>query len=583
MTNGSTVYPVPCSMREADRRERHTSAQTDAPPGSSGAPERHGASDADAATRSHRLRRAGANVVVRIVGAAVAGIGLDAAFPGLGWWPLAPVSLAMLFLLLRGQPVALGAMIGMVFGLAFFVPHLSWSGIYVGPVPWLALAYLQALYVAAFGAVATLVGRWVGTSWLQVLLCAPLWVAQEAARARTPFGGFPWGRVAFSQADGPAVGWAWVGGAPMVTFVIATAGALTGVAALRLRSARLSGRGAWRPVALLGAAAVLPLAGDPLRTAGQEAPQDQVTVSAVQGNVARPGLDFNAERRAVLGNHVKGTLALADDVKSGRLPAPDVVLWPENSSDIDPTRDSQAAAEITLAAAAVGVPVVVGAVLSEPAPNVSNSTLVWSPTGQVTARYDKHRPVPFAEYVPYRSFFRTFSTAVDLVRSDFAAGSGPNIVQAGPVRLGVAICFEVAFDDQLRTAVRQGAQVLFVPTNNATFGRTDESVQQLAMSRLRAVELGRPVAHVSTVGVSALIRPDGSFVGKGGHFTSEVLSASLPLPTNSTPALRLGPVLELAIIAAGFAIPAVMAIRGARLRNGRRALRSGPGPARIEG
>ena len=172
---------------------------------------------------------------------------------------------------------------------------------------------------------------------------------------------------------------------------------------------------------------------------------------------------------------------------------------------------------------------------------------------------------------------------MDLVRSDFAAGSGPNIVQAGPVRLGVAICFEVAFDDQLRTAVRQGAQVLFVPTNNATFGRTDESVQQLAMSRLRAVELGRPVAHVSTVGVSALIRPDGSFVGKGGHFTSEVLSASLPLPTNSTPALRLGPVLELAIIAAGFAIPAVMAIRGARLRNGRRALRSGPGPARIEG
>ncbi|GAA4400216.1 apolipoprotein N-acyltransferase [Ornithinibacter aureus] len=521
------------------------------------------------------------NAALRLVGAAVAGIALDAAFPGLGWWPLAPVSLAMLFLLLRGQPVALGALVGMVFGLAFFVPHLSWSGIYVGPVPWLALACLQALYVGAFGAVVTLAGRWVGTSWAQVLLCVPLWVAQEAVRARTPFGGFPWGRVAFSQADGPAVGWAWVGGAPMVTFVIATAGALTALAALRLRSAGLGrSQGAWRPVALLAAAAVLPLAGDPLRTAGQEPPQDQVTVAAVQGNVARPGLDFNAERREVLGNHVKGTLALAEDVRRGRLPAPDVVLWPENSSDIDPTRDSQAATEITLAAAAVGVPVVVGAVLSEPAPNVSNSTLVWSPTGQVTARYDKHRPVPFAEYVPYRSFFRTFSTAVDLVRTDFAAGSGPNIVQAGPVRLGVAICFEVAFDDQLRTAVRQGAQVLFVPTNNATFGRTDESVQQLAMSRLRAVELGRPVAHVSTVGVSALIRPDGSFVGKGGHFTSEVLSASLPLSTSSTPALRLGPALELAIVAAGFAIPALMAIRRARRPDGRRAQPAGSRTAR---
>lgn len=142
MTNGSAVYPIARSVPETDRRERQALARPEAPRGSSAAPERHGASggDTSSANRSHRIRAAGVNVALRLVGAAVAGIGLDAAFPGFGWWPLAPVSLAMLFLLLRGQSVALGALVGMVFGLAFFVPHLSWSGIYVGPVPWLALA-----------------------------------------------------------------------------------------------------------------------------------------------------------------------------------------------------------------------------------------------------------------------------------------------------------------------------------------------------------------------------------------------------------------------------------------------------------
>ena len=217
------------------------------------------------------------------------------------------------------------------------------------------------------------------------------------------------------------------------------------------------------------------------------------------------------------------------------------------------------------------MPLVVGTVVSEPAPNVSNSMLVWSPTGQITNRYVKHPPGAVCRVRALPIPLWAFTTAVDLVRADFSAGSGPNIVQAGPVRLGVALCFEVAFDDPLRTAVRQAAQLLFVPTNNATFVRSDESVQQLARSKLRTVELGRSVAPVSTVGVSALIRPDGSLAAQGGHFTSEVSSASLSMSTSSTPALRLGAALEPMIVAAALAIPALLAVHGAPRQDGRRA------------
>lgn len=510
--------------------------------------------------------------LARVAAAAAAGVLLDLSFPGVGWWPLAPVALAGLFLVTAGAGVRRGAEFGLVFGLAFFVPHLQWSGIYVGPVPWLALALLQALYVAAFGLLVGLLRRWGASPRTQVLVSPLLWVVQEAARSRTPFGGFPWGRVAFSQADSPVLGWAWLGGAPVVSFVVAVAGALLALAASLAvtrasgvrRADELVGRGPavlrrWGPVVTVGAASLLVTGSGALVPRGAE-PSGSLQVSAVQGNVARPGLDFNAERRQVLENHVRGTERLADQVAAGDTPRPDLVVWPENSSDIDPTRDPEAARAITGAARAVGAPVVVGAVLREPAPRISNATLVWSGS-EVTDRYVKRRPVPFAEYVPYRSFFRRITSAVDLVRTDFAAGHGSPTLDAGAARLGVAICFEVAFDDQLRDAVLDGADLLAVPTNNATFGRTDESVQQLAMSRLRAVELGRSVVHISTVGVSGLITPDGSVVRTGGHFTPEVLSARLATSRALTPAARVGTLPELLIAGAGVLVLLGLAAR----------------------
>ena len=377
------------------------------------------------------------------------------------------------------------------------------------------------------------------------LVVALAWVGQEALRDRIPYGGFPWVRLAFSQADSPLGRLAALGGAPAVTFAVALAGGLLAAAAYRVWSAWVAAPGCgaartgcrspppWR-WGRSGVAVPLPTDGAPAE------------VMAVQGNVARPGLDFNAERRQVLDNHVDATIAAAQQVAAGTRPRPDLVVWPENASDIDPTRNPDADERITEALDAIGAPVVVGSLLEQPHPDVSNVSLLYTPGQGITARYVKQHPVPFAEYIPSRDFFRRFSDKVDLVRADFAAGDRPVVFRVpsaagGGIVAGPTICFEVAYDDLVRDNVELGANLLLVQTNNATFGYTAESTQQLAISRIRAIEHGRSVVHVSTVGVSALITPDGTAHQASTLFTQAVLSGGLPLRTSLTLATMVGP------------------------------------------
>ena len=492
--------------------------------------------------------------------AAAGGLLLDLAFPGPGWWPLAPVGVAALVLAVRGRSAAAAAALGLLFGLCFFVPVLHWSGVYVGVLPWTALATLEALYLAAMAALLPRAWRAPGGVAGTAITVAGLWVAQEALRSRTPFGGFPWARLVFSQADAPTVGLAALGGAPLVSAAVAACGALIATAvvavARRPRPERWTSRRVVAAAVMLIAAAALILGGALVPRAGSGS--RTVEVAAVQGNVPRPGLEFNAERRAVLDNHAAATLQLAQQVGRGEAAQPDIVVWPENSSDIDPLRNPDATAVISATVDAIGAPTLVGTLLEQPPGRLSNVTIVWGPRGSAHPgpgeTYVKRHPAPFGEYIPYRSFFRRFSHEVDLVGRDFVAGRRVGVLTAGPARLGDLICFEVAYDNLVRDTVRGGAQLVVVQTNNATFGYTDESVQQLAMSRVRAVESGRAVVHVSTVGVSALIRPDGSVIRHTGLFTREVLQARLPLLQQRTLATRVGAWPEVVIAAAGLVL-----------------------------
>jgi apolipoprotein N-acyltransferase len=505
--------------------------------------------------------------------AAAGGLTLVLAFPGHDLVALAVLGPAALALAVRGQRLGGGLWLGLVFGLAFFLPLLSWTGVYVGDFPWLALAVFEAAHLALLGGATALTSR----LRLWPLWTAALWVADEAVRGRFVVGGFPWGRLGFSQTDGPLLSLAAYGGVPLVTFAVALTGALLAAAAVALHRAwraadddaarRPAVRAAALAVAgvlavpLVGAVAWLPLPGSSLTEGGPTA-----TVAMIQGNVPRAGLDFNAQRRAVLDNHVEATLELARAVEAGEEPRPDLVLWPENSSDIDPYQNDDAARAIDRAAEAIGVPILVGAVVDGPGRFISNTAIVWDPDTGAGDTYVKRHPVPFGEYVPARGFFRLFSDKVDLIRRDFAAGDEVGVLDVGGVRIGDLICFEVIYDGLVDDVVDAGAGMIVVQTNNATFGYTDESEQQLAASRLRAVEHGRTVAVVATSGISAIIAPDGTVVRRSALFTSATFVADIAQRDSTTVATRLGSVPEWALTALGVCALGAVALPAWRRR-----------------
>lgn len=471
--------------------------------------------------------------------AVLSGAALLVAFPPYGWWWAAPVGVAALSVAVHRRRLRAGAGLGFVAGVVFFAPLLSWTNLHTGSLPWVLLSGLQAGYLALLGAVAAFVSPVVdrrrGVLW--PVVTGLLWVGQEALRGRTPFGGFPWGRLAFGQGDSPVLSWAAVGGAPLVTFVVAVAGGAVAVGVWR------SWR-SWRGLALVaggfGVAVLVLLVGGLVPVGGGSS--GSVVVAVVQGNVPRMGLDFNAQRRAVLDNHVQGTVGLARRVAAGEVPAPDLVVWPENASDVDPMRDARAAASIDEAAAAVGVPILVGALAYGPgAGEVRNVSLVWEPGsgGDVEQVYVKRHPVPFAEYVPFRRLARMVTDQVDLVRADFVAGSQPGVLRVGPVAVSGIICFEVAYDGLVRDTVTGGAQVLAVQTNNATFNEA-EAAQQLAMVRLRAVEHGRAGLMASTVGISAFVDQNGRVSQPTRFNTAAAVVSELELGATRTLATRMG-------------------------------------------
>ncbi|WP_225754532.1 apolipoprotein N-acyltransferase [Actinotalea sp. Marseille-Q4924] len=478
-----------------------------------------------------------------VVLAALGGLATDAAFPGLGWWPLALVGVALLFLALGRDSARWNTLVGTVYGLCFFLPHILWAEYAVGAVPWVALSVLEAGFVGLLGAGWSWARRgaaiWWRARW-QVPAFAVLWVGMEELRSVWPFGGFPWGRLAFSQADSPLARWAWAGGVPLLSLLVVGGGVLVALAVLALRRLDLgAASGALLLVAVVvGSGLLVPL--DTRDEVGR------LAVGAVQGNVPNRGLDSFSQQREVLENHVAGTYALAQQEGAGAL---DVVLWPENGSDIDPRVDADAAELVTGAARAVGAPVLVGT-LEYPADGGRyNVTLLWDPETGPGPVYAKQRPAPFAEYIPFRDVARRFSDAVDRVRTDMLPGTEPAVLDVPverlgrDVRLGVGICFEVAYDRIIRESVQRGAELLVIPTNNATFGLTDESTQQLAMSRIRAIEHGRATVQISTVGVSALITPNGRVLDETELFTAATLTDDLALRTTLTPATRYGDVL----------------------------------------
>ncbi|MFE5331069.1 apolipoprotein N-acyltransferase [Embleya sp. NPDC056575] len=462
--------------------------------------------------------------------AASGGLLLALAFPPVGLWPAAAVGPALLLAAIRHRRAKVAFRLGTLFGLTFFIPLLWWLT-NLGILPWLALSVAQALLLGLLCCVVPTFARLPGWP----LWAACWWVTTEAVRSRVPLGGFPWGRLGFSQADAPTLGWASVAGAPGVSAVVALTAAFLAALLTAPRAYRVRfGAGLVVAGALASSGVFLLPSTHGERTA---------KVAVVQGNVPRArNMEEQARVQQVAENHIAATRELARDIKLGKAPQPDLVLWPENATDRDPRTDVGLREGISLAAREVGAPIVVGAILDASHDRIRNTSLLWFPDTGPGRYYAKQQLVPFGEYIPLRDLIGGLGD-LQLIPRDFVAGSGPVRLDVGPIHLASSICYEVAYDGQVRGAVRTGANLLAVPTNNATYmrnGSLAEPKQQLAMSRLRAVEHGRSVLVASTTGISAVVAPDGTIVKSTDPWTRTVLNATVPLRSETTLATRLG-------------------------------------------
>lgn len=515
----------------------------------------------------------------RLAGALVGGALTATAFPATAWWWAAPAGVAVLVLTVSGARLHLrrAAFLGAVAGSAFALSTVNWLST-VAPEALVGVVAYFAVWWALLLACLSIVLRRHGG----LLLVPMVWVLVEWLRSGFPFGGFPWARLGFAALDGP---WGWLIpylGVYGLSFVLAAVGAC--LAGVLLRGRRQGGPAV---VAAGAALAVLAAAGPWLDRVGASGRQHdaptELLVAVVQGGPQQPGAS-PSQPRAVLEAHARVTGELA----ARSTEQLDLVVWPENAADIDPLQDEWAGQAVQDAVDEVGAPVVVGAVVESPdgTGRVLNQAILWQPGSGPGSAYTKSRLVPFGEYVPFRSVLASIVPSLARVPRDMVPVEASPTLDVGPVRAGVLLCYEVAFDDKVQAAVREGAGLLLVPSNNATYSGSSQPLQQLAIERFRALETARAVLVASTTGVSALISPYGEVMDRLEDGDSGWLSGRVPVSEGATPAVSFGAAIG-GVLAAGGAVAILLsALRpatGARPTRHRPASRRRHGPSRRTG
>jgi apolipoprotein N-acyltransferase len=467
-------------------------------------------------------------VPLRLLAAAVAGLALSLAYEPVALAYLMPFSLAVYALVTRGLRARGGFAVGLVFGIAFYYVHIWWMSSSIGTDAWAALAGIEAFFYGLLGAAATVLHRlraW--PAWL-----ALGWVAMEVVRSGWPFSGMPWGRLGFGVVDtpyAPALAYVGVNG---VSLLVAGTGFLLARLVLAAGEQRLfAAAGLVGVVAVSTVPAIVPWT---LPVTGE------TTVAAVQGDVPGAGNDVLYDPDGVTENHVVATERLVAEVAAGRAPAPDFVLWPENSTARDPFRSEVVHDGIERAVAAAGVPVVVGAIVDDGPDHILNQGIVWDPVTGAGERYTKWHPVPYGEYIPFRKYLSGLFGRLDRIPRDMKSGSRTEPLRVAGVDVADAICFDIAYDDGLTAQLTEGADLMTVQTSNASFIFTDQIEQQFAITRARALESGKYVVVAAINGITGVIAPDGSVVDRTQRLTQDVVVETVELRSGVTPGVRVG-------------------------------------------
>ncbi|WP_424465540.1 apolipoprotein N-acyltransferase [Pseudoclavibacter helvolus] len=485
-----------------------------------------------------------------LLAAVAGGLLLRAAFPGPALWPLAFVGIGLVLCSLMHRSAGGAFVIGLASGLSYYFPLIAWASLFLGPVPWSALSILSSLFWAA-GAVAIalayrrVTARWESGAWRLVLVplaVAGLWCLREAVYSAWPYGGFAWGRVAQSQSASPfgdLVSWLGLSGMGFVmVFLVATA----------LELGRTRARPLVWATAAAAALVVVAVPLFPVSTIGT------ARVAAVQGDTPEAAYFVQGEPGDVFLGHVEATRMIPDDADV------DVILWPEGSIDLNPLASPGVRRTLDQLSQRYDAPIVANTVTVEPGESEAddryfNSQFVWDSESGWGDQYDKKHPIPFGEYVPDREFW--YSLAPDLIGMigrGYAPGERDSILQIGEIKAGTYICYDIVDDVLIRDAVLDGATVLFAPSNNADFGKTDEPAQQLAFARLRSMETGRALVQASTVGMSAVYSPEGEVLAELPWYEPGVMVVDVPLADGLTPAVLYGRQIELTLAAVGLGL-----------------------------
>ncbi len=463
----------------------------------------------------------------------LAGLVLSFAFEPLAVAYVMPLALAGFALTTRGLPAHQAWLPGLAFGVGFYFVTAYWMRGSIGTDAWIGMCTAEALFYGALGGASAVLQRlrlW--PVWL-----AAAWATMEVLRSGWPFSGMPFGRLAFGVVDTPVAQALPYVGSTGLSFLLALLGFLLAwVVIARDRRDRLVAAGI-----LIAASAAISLPALAPFSLDEERP---ATVAVVQGDVPGPGNDILYDHEQLTDNHVQATIDLAADVDAGARPQPDFVLWPENSTAVDPFRPGAVNSGLNAAAAAIGVPVLVGGLVDAGPDRVLNQGIVWDPETGAGDRYTKWHPVVYGEYIPFRGFMKSIGlehhSQLARIPRDMLSGTRTSPLQVGGIGVADSICFDVAYDDGIYAQVEEGAEMLAVQTSNASFIFTDQIDQQYAITRLRAIETGRWLAVASTNGISGVIRPDGSVAAEAEPRTTTVLVEEVTLMSGVTPAVRLG-------------------------------------------
>ncbi|OYN91174.1 apolipoprotein N-acyltransferase [Parenemella sanctibonifatiensis] len=468
-----------------------------------------------------------------VAGSIGAGL-LILSFPEPGWWWAAFPAVALLWAALRGRSIGGAVLVGILAGLTFHLGLLRWATLFLGPLPWAALGVEQALWWIPMAIAWTLTSRWLphlgrwGTRLVPVV-AGGLWLGRETLAGAVPYEGFAWGRIGQAQGSGPLVELAsWIG-VTGLTLLVATVSVAAVELALAAANRPAGERG---PVAITAAAILVTLIALALVPIHRLPVTDSITVAAIQGGSDKAGYFNGGEPGEVRQAH-----ALATDLLEPG--STDLIVWPEAAAEWDSANDRTTGPVLDAVYARHQTPMLVGWIRRE-GDLYHTSYAPWPRTDQV---YDKHRPVPFGEYVPDRELWRRFAPElIDLIGRDFTPGTGAPVLEAAGTTVGVAICYDIIDDDLMREMVANDAGWIVSPTNNADFGRTDELWQQTQIAQLRAVESGRTVVQASTVGPTIAFGPDGRVLAQADDiYTPAAVVVEVEVRTGATAAMTIGP------------------------------------------